>query len=621
MKTIKLLIAIWVVLFSLPSISQDKVSLDALEKKGEGKKSAIFSAACVGFRNPPSQDLKWKPVLIKKRIDHESDNEMREKIERIKEEKMKLKLASMGQGKDNVNKNNSVTPEIGTNFLGNTNNGSSPMDNSIAISDGGWIVSVANTTIEYDDINGNNTYFASLLDFIGDPGITNVCDPVAYYDRQADRFIVFAQECSGNPNNSALLVLFSQTNNPNDGFWYYNINGNPLDDGTWFDYPKLAVSNNELYITGNLFNTEGVFSQAILFQIDKNAGYDGAFMNWMYWYDIDGNPFTLCPVSQGHGASYGPGVYLVATSAGGASTVKFYNLTDDLGQGANLEYFEIARDAYSVAAPCPQQGSSCNLDNGDCRTLSGFYMNGIVHYAFTSDAGNGWNGLNYSRLDLSTGNNNSSIFGFAGTYDYAYPSVVSFSNSASDHSVMIGFGSVSSNIYPQVRVVNCDEDMNWSPSTLVKAGNSYSCYTSTTSERWGDYTGSARKHNSGSPSVWINGMYGTSNNNWNTWISEVHAGAVGIDEIDGRKDELSVYPNPVVDRFILEFNLEQSKDLAISILDVEGKIVQELFSGKGNVGENLFSFNKANLSNGTYFVVIKSSDNKIIANERIIINY
>jgi len=534
---------------------------------------------------------------------------------------MMLKLASQGTGDvESLNKSNSVTPELGNNFLGNTNNGSSPMDNSIAISNGGWIVSVANTTIEYDDMNGNNTYFSDLQSFIGDPTITNICDPVVHYDPQTDRFVVFAQECSGGPANTFLLVLFSQTNNPNDGFWYYKLTGNPLGDGSWFDYPKMAVSNNELYITGNLFNSAGVFQQALIYQIDKNAGYNGAFLNWQYWFGIDGEPFTLCPVSHAHGASYGPGVYLVATASAGSSTVKFYDLTNDIGQGESLDYFEVNRDSYSVAANCPQPGTSCNLDNGDCRTLSGIYLNGKVHYVFTSDVGSGWNGLNYSRLDLQTGVNTTSTFGNPGTFDYTYPSVVSFSTSNSDQSVMIGFGSVGNNTFPEVRVVNCDNDMNWSASTLVKSGSSYSCYTNDSEERWGDYTGTARKHNSGSPSIWMNGMYGTSNNNWNTWISEVHAGAVGIDELDGVKEELSVYPNPVVETFMVEFNLSERVDLSIQILDLQGRVVQDLYQGLGNVGDNIFSFNKANLTNGTYFIVIQSTDNKIIANEKIIIN-
>jgi hypothetical protein len=84
------------------------------------------------------------------------------------------------------------------------------MDNSIAISNGGWIVTVANTTIEFDDITGANTYYNDIPSFFNDNSITNVCDPVVIYDSGADRFIFFAQECSGQASNSNLLICFQK---------------------------------------------------------------------------------------------------------------------------------------------------------------------------------------------------------------------------------------------------------------------------------------------------------------------------------------------------------------------------------------------------------------------------
>ncbi len=119
-----------------------------------------------------------------------------------------------------------------------------------------------------------------------------------------------------------------------------------------------------------------------------------------------------------------------------------------------------------------------------------------------------------------------------GSYDYSYSLVVSYVTFISDKSVMINFGRASSSIYPQVRVVNCDDAMNWSGSILVKLGLSYVSYIGD-SECWGDYTGVFRKYNSVYPSVWISGSYGTSNHRWNAWNAEIHDNTiVGIPEID-----------------------------------------------------------------------------------------
>lgn len=624
MKKIWLFVSICAVI-STRSFSQNAIKpvLNTNDKDGTAQKSAEFTLVRSGESNTQSTDLKWLPILSNKCIGREHHIPDEEKIKKIIQENTLLKQQNTSL-KNSVTQNavTTVTPAIGTNFLGNTNNGMSPMDNSMAISNGGWIVSVANTTIEFDDITGNNTYYNDIPTFFNDATITNVCDPVVIYDSGADRFIFFAQECAGNSSNSFLLIAFSKSNNPNNGWWTYKLTGNPLNNSKWFDYPKLAVSNNELYITGNLFsnNPGGTFDQAILYQIQKNNGYSGGSISWQYWSGISGSPFTLLPVSNGQNGNYGPGCYLVASIPGGGSTVKLYDLTDDMtATNEQLNYYSVNTTAYSPAGSANQPGTSCLLDNGDCRTLSGFYLNGKVHFVFHSNAGSGWNGINYNRLDVTSKTNQSTMLGDPGNSDFSYPTVVSFANVPSDASVMIGYGRVSPSIYPEVRVVHCDNSMQWSTSTLVKGSSNYVSYTSTTKERWGDYTGSTRMHNSTNPSVWINGMFGNSANKWDTWVAEIHDGQVGIKELNNTVKSGKVYPNPIVDNFTLEFQLEKSVKLDIEIVSSEGKMVKQLFKGNAHSGTNYFSFNKANLSAGTYYLVLREETN-ILKNEKIIIN-
>ncbi|NUO00438.1 MAG: hypothetical protein HUU01_07445, partial [Saprospiraceae bacterium] len=273
----------------------------------QGKKSPEFTTGLLGEITPVSVDLTWKPLLTKMRVRHESENN--EKLGRIKAEKGLLKnnAGAKNQDEEPVADPVVVTPVVGANFPGNTNTGYSPLDNSIAISNGGKIVSVANNSIEFYNTNGALTYSNTIDGFFNDPEITSVCDPVVIYDSGADKFIFFAQECSGFSSNTALLICFSQSNNPNGNWWRYKLTGNPVGNNTWFDYPKIAVSNNELYITGNSFSNDGVFQEALLYQINKNDGFNGLSLNWQYWYDITANPFTLLPVSYGQQGNYGPG--------------------------------------------------------------------------------------------------------------------------------------------------------------------------------------------------------------------------------------------------------------------------------------------------------------------------
>ena len=602
------------------------VNPDSNKKLGSTAPSQKMTLQCKGFVNPSSADLKWRPLLTNKFIESEPQVPNQELIEKIKTEKHKIKQKKEIENKITNSELSiqSVTPIVGTNYLGNTNNGYSPLDNNIAISNGGYIVSVANGTIEYDNMNGTNLYYNNLLTLVNaaDASITGVCDPVVIYDSGSDRFIFFCQQ-TPLVSNSKIFIFFSKSNNPLNGWWLYEFTGDPTGNGDAFDYPKIAVSTNELFLTGNLFTEPANTShQAIIFQIDKLAGYNGTSLNYNYYVNITGSPFTLLPISYGQSGTYGPGIFLVSTDNAGSSTIHLFQITDLISNSPVLNNWDVSTNVYSVATDASQMGTSCLLKTNDCRALSGFYLYsggvGTIHFVFHSDIGSGWNGINYNRLVVNTLTNTTASFGSVGSFDYCYPSVVSYATSPADNSVMINFGRSSSSIYPEMRVVNCDNGMNWSGSTLVKSSTSYVTFTSTTGERWGDYTGASRKNNSSTPSIWICGSFGNSSHQWDTWIAEIHNGSgIGINEIS-KENSLKVFPNPIINVFNVNLNLYETSNLVINIVDINGKLIKDLYHGKGLAGENNFSFNKANLNKGTYFLIIKD-EKSILKNEKIII--
>jgi hypothetical protein len=184
--------------------------------------------------------------------------------------------------------------------------------------------------------------------------------------------------------------------------------------------------------------------------------------------------------------------------------------------------------------------------------------------------------------------------------------------------VIIGFLRSGSDIYPQVRAINCDNTMAWSSSILVKGGDDFASYTSSTTERWGDYTGACRKYNSGN--VWINGMYGNFDNEWDTWIAEISIGQNGLEQTPSSSSKIKVSPNPIYNNYSIEFNLEQSKEIEIHIIDQNGNIIKSLYSGYAQSGTNKFSFNQAMLPSGMYFLEILDKSKNKIQNEKIIIS-
>ncbi len=625
LKTISALLLMFA--FITVNAQHQKVAIDKLiakEKKLDINpiNSGVLNQELSGEANNDETLPKWNRSLI----NFEKRHKLPSEVQAIINEKTNLKLQSLKESypDEAQTKNIMSSPTIGTNFEGNWFDGGTPPDNSMAISNGGYIVTVANSTIEYYNNSGTLLYTSSFDDLFNNSSLTSmIYDPVVLYDSGADRFFMAVLHGSTS-TTTKVLTCFSKTNNPQDGWWVYHLTGNPMNNGVWFDYPKIGVSNNEVYITGNLFSDGGSFDEAIVYQIDKNDGYSGSSLTWSYWHNISEDPFTLVPASYGIQGNYGPGIYLVSTDENGLYTDKYrlFDLTNDISSGsAALNVYSIDAD-FSLAGNALQYGSSVLLDNGDNRGLKAFYLNGILHFVFHSEYTNAYNGINYNRLTVSSLTNWNSKFGLDG-YDYSYPSVASFGTSQYDKSAMICFLRSSSSIYPQVRVVSCDNTGNWTGSSLVKAGETYvDVYASGGVTRWGDYTGISRKQNASSPEVWVNGCFGkyrSSQHAYDTWIAQVNGITTGISETTNSvADKMSVYPNPVFDMFSVKFNLETKTNISISLIDINGKVVKILYSDIAKKGDNMFSFNKGALTSGIYFLIIKTNSNTI-KNEKIII--
>ena len=100
--------------------------------------------------------------------------------------------------------------------------------------------------------------------------------------------------------------------------------------------------------------------------------------------------------------------------------------------------------------------------------------------------------------------------------------MVSYSAHEDDQTVLIGFLRTGASIFPEFRAVTVDHNMEWSNSTLLRAGDGYVNVTSG-DERWGDYTGIARDHDAKKPTAYILGCYGKSNHRYGGFIAQVTA--------------------------------------------------------------------------------------------------
>lgn len=577
------------------------------------------------------QDPQWafKIRSLTSRKHYDSETEAIKKIKTI--EKFKGYVPSHNNTTDNRNAS-MVTPILGSNFEGNWMINGTPSDNAMAISNGGIIVTANNDGVAYYSTSGVLSGFFFWDAFFNDPLLSStIFDPRVIYDFVQDRFILVVLHGSS-AATSKVLVCFSKSNNPTtNGWWYYKLSGNPLNNNCWFDYPNIGVSNADLFISGNLFNSNSTFNQALVYQITKSYGYSGAStLTNQYWHTLSSSPFpafSLVPVSSAMGSNFSPGIYLVSNKSSGDSKIRRWRISGSISSNPTMSVTTLNTVAYSVAGNAAQLGTTALLDNGDCRIQNAFILDGIIHYTFHTDIGQGWNGIAYHRHNTSSNVVQYYLLGQVGTSDLSYPSVVAYTNNITDKSVMIALLRSGSTLYPEVRVVNCDNNGAWSSMTLVKSGETYSNLLGTNTPRWGDYTAVARRHSGSTQGrIWVAGCYGANIpsqqtwNTWKTWIAEVYSnpGPVGIEDDHIADESIKVYPNPVFEMIHVEFQLDQPEEISIELYDAKGGLVRMFYRDTPKVGLNRISFNKVAAPNGLYTLLIKSRNN-VIKSEKLVL--
>ena len=571
----------------------------------------------------------WNIGLQQRGISHGSSI-AQSKIDSIKRVGTQLKQERellYGSNPPSEETNRSLTAEVHKSFKGNTYNFWAPTDNSIAVSDDGFIVSVSNTTLLFADENGNISHEENFYDFASVLNLTGgYFDPRVIYDPDADKFIMLVL-CGNTPATSTIVVAFSENSNPNEGWYLYKFSGDPGNENLWFDYPSIGISTDDLYVSGNQYTAEGTFVQSLIYQVEKAPAYLGENINVLMWQDIRdawGNPdFTIVPVSFGFDGTIGPGIYLVSTDSQGGSEVTLYYTDGNTYQSPNLYAYSTQIPNYYIPFNGFMLGSTDELKTNDCRTQSAFYAEGVIHFAFNTRGDDFHTKISYCRLTVEDLSQSTISIGQQ-PYEFAFPAIAPFASETQDRSVVIGYLRSSGSIYPEFKMALVDHDMNYVGSSLIKAGEAPVDFSAETVERWGDYCGISRRHSGNSPEVWIAGCYAESNDNGNekilsTWIAQVSSEPTAtIDEQEAT--QLHLYPNPTsTGRMTVDFEIANSDTYQFYVVDERGVLVKNLLFRRVKAGMNSFSFDTTPLLPGAYLLVINDEHNAFCKSVRFIV--
>lgn len=546
----------------------------------------------------------------------------------------------------NASQQTTVLPNLalGYSAMGNPWGSSTPNDNDVAISDSGFVMSVVNTNIYIKNINtGVASAVKSLAAFTAPVNSKHQeSDPKVLYDPKSDRFI-FMCFTGFVDTTSKLIFGFSQTNNPNGAWNLYTLPGNPLNNNLWSDYPMLAMTEKELFLSINLLRNDSSwqtgFVETVIWQIKKDSGYAGlplgAFMHYNIKYGSK-SIRNLCP-AKGGSKLYKPNMYFISNRnfASMNDTVFLVNVTDTIGAPTNTltvkalvsnqpYYFPPAgRQPNTLGTAISTQSLACN----DARTLGAFFENNTIQYVHNTK--NPANNQVTTYYGVVTNPQSASPIakGYIianDTMDFGYPNISYAGNSATDNTAIINFNHSSPKVFAGCSAMRADALGNFSPILRIKNGLKTIDLLSSNLERWGDYSGSQRRYNKPGQ-VWISGYYSYQYNTvykyvHAAWIAQIGLDAnqvLGVSESVKNEPSVLLFPNPAQDLFSVDFTIAKPEYMTFELLDAQGKLVTVLMRDWIKLNQNTFQFSLRDVNTGIYFLKITGNNNTNITKKII----
>lgn len=561
--------------------------------------SAFKSTPLAAFVPGLGSDYTWEHQVV--RIAHAGSGAVRQRqqLSTVPDTGHYVALGSSGKASAPVD------PVVIQSFKANVYNGYTPADNSVAVSNDGIIVSAINSNIYYYRADGtelgNTTFLRLSRDYFSNLK-SGMFDPRVMYDRSTDRFVMVILN-GHESSTSELLVLFSVSNNPMDGWNGYLLPGDMLEKDQWMDYPNIAVNQSTLFVSVNMYDDNGDFKEPLVIGIEKKTGYAGNELNYQYWQGLmaDGEPaFTVVPVEQGSPWGFSNRALFTCTNDYYNNYLEIYELNPSTNE---LTAFDVEVMYYDVPNEGDQLGTTDQLNLGDNRTKHAIVIDQVLHVVHTTATINYHSAVNYYRVDLKTRKvDTKTLHRDAKKMGLSFPTIASAGTTPGDQSVIIAFTQSSKDIYPELAVLSIDHELNVGNMVVVQEGSGYVDVLRDEVERWGDYITLARRYNTNT--CWLFGLVGGPNGRFDNYLFEMSLnGQVGTGP-GGTPTKSAVYPNPAVEATTLEFDLNQRRILTIAVYDMAGKQLQVLSHDAYGAGQHRIILHTNQLPPGHYIIKV-----------------
>lgn len=521
-------------------------------------------------------------------------------------------------------------PEVLNNFSGNNWTSATPLDNHIAFSADGQILSTVNVHMVVMNENGFwlsnrslNTLFEPLTNVDG------FFDPRVMYDPEEDRWIMALMNGTS-CEDTQLMFAFSKTSDATGGWNIYKVDACPFADQTFADFPMISLVNDALYFTYNAVDEnlpwQTGFVETFIWQIDKYSGYAGEDLDARLWSDVKlngRNIRNLCPVKNATEELPSEAFFLSNRNFDIENdSIFILEITGGLDDPSAELLIDVQRSTQPYGVPPNALQPIDTLQTNDARILDAFLLDEHIQFVGnTMDFTSGKPAVYYGVIEniFSSRELSGTIIG-GGDDELGYPGLAYTGILPGDRDAIIIASHASITRNPGFSGCYVDGYGNYSDWVTVKEGQKpIDMRDFLTVERWGDYCGVQRiYHQPGR--VYASASYGRYDNSNNTWVGllarpEVN---VGIDK-SAEKEKIIVktYPNPSTDWFEISFSLKSLKDITILIHHVDGNFQNVLAHQTLNAGAHILRFNLQTQPAGSYIIQIKDG-NKILTQQKVI---
>lgn len=516
-----------------------------------------------------------------------------------------------------------LLPDTVEQFLGIDRTAGVPNDNHMAISNSGVIVNVVNSWVTILSEDGKFLMTKSLTAIVqGALGrLDRTYDPKVIYDPAANRFILtFLQGTTS--NDTRIIIGFSKTDDPTASWNFYQLEGNPFGGEYWSDYPIIAQNEEDFFVTINILRDnsswqEG-FTQSLIWQVNKEDGYQGAELRNILWADIrfGAKPvWSICPVQPAEGATEKDMFLLSVRPADRMNDSLFMHyISNTVASGKARYSLKVLKTpkTYGLPPSALQPAAGFMLQTNDCRVLSGMYHEGRIQYVQTTAVPNSLrSGIFHGMVDdVYTKPEIHAEYIYSDTADYGYPSIAFAGTSDDEQSSLITFSHTSENAFPGTSVVAFNR-INYgakiySPVARIKEGEGLinSFIPQDDQERWGDYTQVQRRYNAPGE-MWVCGSFGNKSNLNGTWISALKVkGPLNPIVRNG----INAFPVPAGESVTLTFdagNGNKTLQTEINLFSTDGRLVKNYGSRiLKNINQKLV-LNLSDVQPGMYFIEVK----------------